>query len=208
MHIADGVLSAPVLAAGAALGVAGVAVGLRRLKPEQVPQTAVLSSAFFVASLIHVPIGPTSTHLLLTGLLGIILGWAVFPAVLVALLLQFVFFGHGGITTLGVNLVNMAGPGLICYYLFSRGINSGRKGMAPAFAIAAGAAGVCLACVFMGLSLYLSAASYLPVIGVALVYHIPVAVIEGLVTGAAVSFLKQVRPEILTAGRPANSLEV
>jgi len=72
MHISEGILSAPVLLTGAALAVAGVAVGLKRLPPERMPQAAILSSAFFVASLVHVPVGFTSAHLILNGLLGAI----------------------------------------------------------------------------------------------------------------------------------------
>ncbi|MFC1526937.1 energy-coupling factor ABC transporter permease, partial [Candidatus Latescibacterota bacterium] len=76
MHISEGVLSPPVLAAGAALAAGGLAIGLKRMQPHDVPKVAVLSSAFFVASLIHVPIGPTNAHLVLNGVTGLLLGWA------------------------------------------------------------------------------------------------------------------------------------
>jgi cobalt/nickel transport system permease protein len=39
-----------------------------------------------VASLIHVPIGPSNAHLILNGLVGLLLGWGAFPAILVALI--------------------------------------------------------------------------------------------------------------------------
>ncbi|MFP4388984.1 MAG: energy-coupling factor ABC transporter permease, partial [Desulfococcaceae bacterium] len=51
MHISEGVLSAPVLIAGAAVAAAGVAAGLRQLDEERIPRAALLSAAFFVASL-------------------------------------------------------------------------------------------------------------------------------------------------------------
>ena len=70
MHISEGVLSAPVLATGAALTAAGCGIGLKKLDYDRVPQVAILTSAFFVASLIHVPIGPSSVHLVLNGLMG------------------------------------------------------------------------------------------------------------------------------------------
>jgi len=92
MHISEGICSPPVLAAGAGLAVLGAALGLKGLKTESIPKVGVLSSAFFVASLIHVPIGPVSVHLVLNGLMGLLLGWASFPANLVALLLQGVLF--------------------------------------------------------------------------------------------------------------------
>ena len=85
MHIQEGALSGStegivVLCAGAALAAAGTALGLRKMDYQRVPQVAMLSSAFFVASFIHVPVGPTNVHLVLNGLAGLILGWAAFPA--------------------------------------------------------------------------------------------------------------------------------
>jgi cobalt/nickel transport system permease protein len=102
-HIPDGVATIPVLAAGAAITVGGLAWGLRALSPERMPRVAVLSAVFFVASLIHLPVGPASVHLILNGLMGAVLGAAAFPAIVVALLLQAVLFGFGGLAVLGVN---------------------------------------------------------------------------------------------------------
>jgi cobalt/nickel transport system permease protein len=118
VHISEGVLSPSVLIAGAALTTAGVAVGLKNLDHEKIPATGILSAAFFVASLVHVPIGPSSVHMILNGLLGLILGWKAFPAILVGLALQALLFQFGGITTLGVNTLNMALPAVVCYYFF------------------------------------------------------------------------------------------
>src|SRR5689334_7073084 len=99
-HIPDGVLSAPVLAVGGAVSVVGCAYALRRLNPERIPEVSVLCAVFFVASLVHFPIGPSSVHLLLSGLIGVMIGWSAFPAILVALLLQAVLFGFGGLVVL------------------------------------------------------------------------------------------------------------
>ena len=85
MHISEGVLSAPVLISGAVIAAAGVGIGMKKLDYDRIPQVAVLSSAFFVASLVHVPIGPSSVHLILNGLLGLLLEWISFPAILIAL---------------------------------------------------------------------------------------------------------------------------
>ena len=81
MHISEGVLSAPVLAGGWVLAAAGTAIGLKRLDYDRLMTVAILAAAFFVASLVHVPIGPASVHLILNGLLGVILGFAAFPAI-------------------------------------------------------------------------------------------------------------------------------
>ena len=114
MHISEGILSAPVLVTGAALTATAVGYSLKKMEHKEVPRVAILSSVFFVASLIHVPVGPSSVHLILNGIIGVLLGWSTFPAILVALALQGVLFQFGGITTLGVNTFNMALPAIIC----------------------------------------------------------------------------------------------
>ncbi len=96
MHIPEGVLSAPVLVTGAVLAAAGVSVGLKKMDYEKIPQVSVLSSAFFVGSLIHVPIGPSSVHLVINGINGLLPGWLCFPSILVALALQAILFQFGG----------------------------------------------------------------------------------------------------------------
>jgi len=118
MHISEGVLSGPVLLTGGVLTVAGTAIGLKKLDFERIARAGILSSAFFVASLIHVPVGPSSVHLILNGIVGLILGWGAFPAILVALFLQGMLFQFGGLTTLGVNTLIMALPAVVCYYSF------------------------------------------------------------------------------------------
>lgn len=198
MHISEGILSGPVLAAGVVLTVAGVAAGLRKMDAEDVPKVAVLSSAFFVASLIHLPVPPASVHLVLNGLAGIILGWTVFPALLVGLFLQAILFQFGGLTVLGVNTLNMALPAVVCYYLFNRSVRrvNNRAGIF-ALGFAAGALSVMLSGILLTLSLYSTGKEFLVVaVGIVLA-HIPVMFIDGLVTGSAVVFLRHVRPELL-----------
>ena len=119
MHISEGVLSPEVLAVGGAATLAGAAWGLKKLQQEDLPKVALMSAAFFVASLIHVPLGPASLHLVLGGLVGLLLGWSAFPAILVALALQALLFSFGGLVVLGANTLIMALPALICHWLFS-----------------------------------------------------------------------------------------
>ena len=88
MHISEGVLSAPVVVTGMALTAVGTAIGLKKVDYARIAQVAILSPAFFVASLVHVPIGPANVHLILNGLMGVFLGWVAFPAILVGLILQ------------------------------------------------------------------------------------------------------------------------
>jgi len=188
----------PVLVAGAAAAAAGTGYGLWRMDDDLVPRVAVLSATFFVASLIHVPAGPASVHLILNGLAGLILGWACFPALLVALLLQAVFFHFGGITTLGVNVVNMALPGVICYGLFHRLVTGNSDTAAAAAGFAAGALSVALSAALLGGCLLTKGKEFLPFVLLELGAHTWVMIIEGFVTMSAVTFLRKVRPELLS----------
>lgn len=103
VHIADGLLQPSWWLGG--YGLAGVLAwsGSRRIRDEEIARIAVLTAAFFVASLIHLPLGPTSVHLLLNGLVGVVLGWRAALAIPCGLFLQAVLLQHGGLTALGVN---------------------------------------------------------------------------------------------------------
>lgn len=204
MHISEGVLSTPVLAAGWALTIGGTWLGIKRLDHERIMTVAMLSAAFFVASLIHFPVGPTSVHLVLNGLLGIILGWTAFPAIMVGLLLQAVFFQFGGLTTLGINTFNMAAPAVLCYLVF-RGFIVKGGGVRPVAAFFAGALPVALAAVLVSLCLVFTDEGFLATAGTLLLAHLPVMGIEGVVTVFIVSFLVKVQPEILNLQRAAGA---
>lgn len=196
MHISEGVLSGPILAAGAAITVAGTAVGLKKTDYHRMVHVAILASAFFVASLIHVPIGPVSAHLILNGVVGLLLGPAAFPAILTALVLQSLLFQYGGLTALGVNAVIMAVPAVAVHYLFS-----GMLGRSPGFSFAAGfLAGACavlFSSVCLAGALWLSNEEFLKLCITIVSAHVPVMIIEGIVTGFCVSFLIKVYPEMI-----------
>lgn len=197
MHIADGVVSGPVLIGGTALALAGVTIGLKKTDYDKVPQVAVLSAAFFVASLIHVPIGPGQIHLVLNGLAGLILGWAAFPAILIALLLQSLLFGYGGITVLGVNTLNMALPAVFCHYIFLPLI-SGTASKPALFASGFGVGGFAIisSAAMITATLYLSNKEFIGVISAILIAHLPIILVEGTLTGAAVLFVQKVNSQI------------
>ena len=196
MHISEGVLSAPVLVSGGALAAAGTAVGLKKIDYDHLARVGILSATFFVASLVHVPIGPSSVHLIMNGIVGLLLGWAAFPAILVALLLQAVFFQFGGITTLGVNTIIMALPAVICYYLFAPLLHKDRKFLLLA-GFGCGFCAVLFGGVIVGLALMFTEENFLKVAMLVVTAHIPVMVIEGIVTAFCVAFLKKVQPAML-----------
>jgi len=198
MHISEGVLAAPVLIGGAAVCVGGTALGLKKITQQEIPKVGILTAAFFVASLVHVPLGPSSVHLILNGLIGLILGWAAFPALLVALFFQAIFFQFGGVTVLGVNTVNMALPGIVAYYLCSAMVRSDNTVLNMAGGFIAGAGAVAGAGILVAISLYLSSRAFLGAAKAVLVAHVPIMIIEGIITAIAVSFMKKARPELLS----------
>jgi cobalt/nickel transport system permease protein len=197
MHISEGVLSGPVLVTGAAIAAVGTGIGLKRLDYDRIARAGVLSASFFVASLIHVPIGPSSIHLILNGVVGLLLGWGAFPSILVALVLQAVLFQYGGITTLGVNTVLMALPAVMCYYLFGRLIGSERSAVAATAAFLVGSCSVLLSGVVVGAALFTTGEGFLEVAALVVAAHLPVMIIEGIITLFCVAFLKKVQPSML-----------
>ncbi|MGD9013809.1 MAG: cobalt transporter CbiM [Desulfobacterales bacterium] len=196
MHISEGVLSGPVLISGGALAAVGTAIGLKKLDYDRIAQAGILSAAFFVASLIHVPIGPANAHLILNGLVGLLLGWAAFPAILVALVMQAVLFQFGGITTLGVNSIIMALPAVLCYLICSPFLQR-KSALALSAAFACGFLSVLLSALILGLALVFTEENFFEVSAIVIVAHIPVMIIEGLVTAMCVAFLKKVQPTML-----------
>ena len=199
MHNSEGILSAPVLVTGAALTAAGTAVGLKKLDYERMATVGMLAAAFFVAALVHVPIGPGSIHLILNGLLGLLLGWAAFPAILTALVLQAILFQFGGITTLGVNTFLMAFPAVCAYWVLGPMVG-GKGTRAVVAAFLAGALAVALSGLIMAAALISTGEHFLKAASMVLVAHVPLMAIEGLVTVFVIGFLKKVQPELLKMG--------
>ena len=196
MHISEGVLSGPVLISGGALAAAGTAIGLKNLDYDRIAQVGMLSAAFFVASLIHVPVGPANAHLILNGLVGLLLGWAAFPAILVALVLQAMLFQFGGITALGVNTMIMAFPAVLGYIVCSPFLHK-KSALALPAAFACGFLSVLLSALVLGLALVFTEENFFEVSAIVIVAHIPVMIIEGIVTALCVAFLKKVQPTML-----------
>ena len=200
MHISEGVLSAPLLAGGAVIAIAGTAVGLAKLDYDDMPRAGILAATFYVVSLFtRIPLasGAASIHLVLTGLVGLVLGWGAFPAILLALLLQAVFFQHGGLTVLGVNTTIMAAPAVLGWMLFARAARSEQARTRAVAAFACGFTVVLLSGFLSGLVLFLNGESFHAAAYTLASAHLPLAVLEGYITAFAVDFLHRVRPEIL-----------
>jgi cobalt/nickel transport system permease protein len=197
MHISDGVLSAPVIVSGWAVTLVVAGVTLRRMRGEEIPKTAVITSVFFVASLIHIPLGPVSIHLILNGLVGIILGYGAYPSILLGLTLQAILFQHGGVVVLGVNAVIMGLPAITAHWLFGLRHVFKRNSSVILFGFSAGVLSTAFSGILVAVFLVTTGKAFIPAARLALIAHLPVMLIEGAVTAAAVSYLAKVKPHIL-----------
>ncbi|NNK93119.1 MAG: cobalt transporter CbiM [Desulfobacterales bacterium] len=196
MHISDGVLPTSISAASFALTGIGVALSLRKIRQEDLPKIAVVTSSFFVAALIHLPLGPTSVHLLLPGIVGALLGPAAFLSIVVGLFLQSILFQYGGLTALGANALMMGVPSYLCGALFQSIRRDTYKTNSIAGAIT-GALGIVLSAIILAGLLFCSGEDFFGVAKIALAAHIPVIFIEAVISAFIVSFIFRVKPEML-----------
>ena len=207
MHLSEGVLHAPVLLANAVLAAGGIAIGLRKLEQERLPLTALFAAAFFVAGTIHVPVGIGSVHLILNGMAGLFLGWTVFPAFLIVLLLQVLFFSFGGFAVLGVNLCIMAIPAIIAHYLWRARLRPQMSLKDRLFVgIGAGVVGVGGAAALASLELILDGGkSYTDLVWLLLASHLPVFVLDSVISVGVISLLCKMYPDALNRSVLASS---
>jgi cobalt/nickel transport system permease protein len=196
MHISDGVLPLSVTIGGYAASAAMAAWSAHRTDNEDLPKLAVMTAAFFVASLIHVPFGPTSVHLIIPGLTGALLGPSAFLSVGLGLLLQSLLFQFGGLTALGANALMMGLPALTCGWFFQRfkGHTIGRQAVVGGIA---GALGTAMAAVILALLLVTGGEDFFGVAKIALLAHVPVIITESLVSAFTIGFIARVKPALL-----------
>jgi len=239
VHLAEGVMTWPWLAFGFAVAAGLLVWSSGNLDHREIPRIALLSAAFFVASLIHVRVGPSSVHLILNGLLGVILGRRAILAISVGLFLQAILLGHGGLSTLGLNISIMSIPALLARSLFFKleaatptgfhftpcGVVAvltllwsafiGLAAVAPLIArrrgrsiehqqfvhsgFVIGGFAVVLTTVLNAAVLLLGGNENWSTVAVfVLLAHVPIAFLEGLITGGVVGFLMRVRPELFS----------
>ena len=201
MHISDGILSGPVLAAGFAGAAVLATITMRRMDMEEIPKISVITAVFFVASLIHVPLGPSSVHLILNGLVGIVLGMRAFPAIMLGIILQAILFGHGGVSVIGVNTVMMGGGGLLAYGVWQLRHIFSFTHKEVVFGALAGGTGVLVSGLILSLALLTTGEEFAATAGLVLAAHVPIIIIETIVAGACAGFLMRVKPQILAGNR-------
>ena len=156
VHISDGILAPWLwLYIGWGITVVILAYTLSKMKIDDVPKISVITAAVFVASLIHFQAGPTSVHLILSGFAGVTLGILAYPCIFIAVVMQAFLFQHGGVTTIGINTVNMGVPALISFFIFKTGmkLNIGISKNEIIFGAIAGGTAVALAVLLLAVEL-------------------------------------------------------
>lgn len=226
MHIPDGYLSPSTCALlyGAAAPFWWVA--LRRVKKlfhtRVVPLISVFAAFSFVIMMFNLPIpGGTTAHAVGVGVAAIALGpWASMLAVSIAIFIQALFFGDGGITTFGANSFNMAIVGSVVAYVVYRAlarrtsITSSRRVVAAALAgyAAINTSALCAA-VELGLQPHFfkdaaGAPLYAPyplsiAVPAMMIAHLTFAgLAELVISGGVVAYLQRAEPSLLRLTAP------
>ncbi len=213
MHISEGIL--PPSWAGLWFAVAApfVWLGLREVRrrsgaaPHFKVLTGLVGAAVFVISCMPVPVPFTGTcsHPCGTGLAAIIVGPAVTTVIAaIALLLQALFLAHGGLTTLGANIVSMGVVGAYAGWLVYAGLRrvgfgmiiaAGAAGLVSDWATYAATSGELAAALHGGTTSF--AAMFSAIALAFMPTQVPLGVLEAIVSGAAMRFLLARRPEFV-----------
>jgi cobalt/nickel transport system permease protein len=221
MHIPDGFVDGPTSAGAAVVAAGGLAVCLRRaghaLDERQAPLAGLVSAFVFAAQMVNVPVASgTSGHLLGGTLAAVLLGpWVGAVCVSVVLIVQALLFADGGLTALGLNVLNMALVAGFGGWLAFRALRWVLPARPPSVTLAAGlAAGVStvLAALAFVVEYALGGAggaSVGTVAGAMAGTHVLIGIGEGLITAATVGAVMAARPDLvlgasdLAAGRAA-----
>lgn len=229
MHIPDGYLSPSTCAVMGAACVPFWAMAVRRVKAafnaRLAPLISLCAAFSFVVMMFNLPLpGGTTGHAVGLGIAAIVIGpWASVLAISVALLIQAVFFGDGGITAFGANCFNMAIVGPFVAHAVYRAIAGNTGAGSRRSVIAAGLAGYAglnaaalLAGIEFGLQPMLfhdvsGAPLYAPYpLGIAvpamMLGHLAFAgVAEGILSAGVVAWLQQNEPSLFDWNRPRES---
>ena len=228
MHISDGILPTWILIAGWIIAAALMIVGIAQSKKkgnieERIPRIAVVTAALFVACLLKIPMPPSSLHLMLAGLAGILLGPLSFVCIFISLLLQAILFQFGGITVLGVNSLLMGVPALAGWLIF-KALSKTKLPFAASGALTSVIA-VTITTVLLGIIFYASGVDFgslgamlervsgIPILStlsdmlakypamltffMIFLMNIPLMIAEGIISAFMLQFIEKVSPEIL-----------
>jgi cobalt/nickel transport system permease protein len=212
MHISEGILPVQWAALWFALAIPFVAWGLRNLRirskeePHLKAMVGLVGAAVFVISCMPIPVptAGTCSHPCGTGMAAILIGPTLTVVVAsIALVLQALFLAHGGLTTLGADILSMGVIGAFTGY----GVFVLARRLGAPLVVAAFMAGLLSDwAVYAGTSFFLatalhgegSLATMFFTIGVAFVpTQVPLGILEGFLSAGCYSFVHARRPEYL-----------
>ena len=213
MHIPDGFIDARTSVAAGAVAIGGVAVALRRTREvlaEKEIALAGLTSAFiFAVQMLNFPVAAgTSGHLLGGVLAAVLVGpWVGVLCITVVLVVQCLLFADGGLSALGLNVVNMALVtclgGWVVFRAMRLVLPRSHVGVTVAAALAAGVS-VVLAALAFTLEFALGGTadvSLRAVLGAMVGVHTLIGIGEGVITGAVVAAVLSARPDLVVGAR-------
>lgn len=210
MHIPDGFLNTPTIAATYTVSVSGLAIVWQKVKKQfdqrTVPKIAMLAAFIFVAQMINIPVtGGTSGHLLGGFLAALVVGPSagIFIIALV-LVVQMLLFQDGGITALGANILNMGITGVgISYLLFYHLEKINRKffqsRLFQSFSVFLAAwISVEVSAILCGMELGFSGLADMKVsIGLLAGVHAVIGLLEGIMTLFIYESIRSIRPDMI-----------
>ena len=209
MHIPDGFIDAPTSLAAGAVSAGGLTVCVRRsaevLEEKQAPLTGLVAAFIFAVQMLNFPVaGGTSGHLLGGALAAVLVGpYLGALSVAVVLSVQALLFADGGLSALGLNVLNMALVGAFAGYgiflLARRLLPATRSGIATASGVAA-LLSVVLASAVFTLEYAIGGtggASLGRVAGAMVGVHLLIGIGEALITALTVSTVLAVRPDLV-----------
>lgn len=209
MHIPDGFINAGTSIAAGAVAVAGLGVCVRRtgdsLQEREVPLAGLTAAFVFAVQMLNFPVAAGTSGHLLGGVLAAVLVGPYLGALClsVVLLVQALLFADGGLTALGLNIVNMAliatFGGYALFLVLRRLLPRTHTSVVAASGIAAGVS-VALASLGFTIQYALGGTGGAPVSTVAaamVVVHVLIGIGEGVITGLAVSAVLATRPDLV-----------
>ncbi|MCG3683517.1 cobalt transporter CbiM [Aliarcobacter butzleri] len=195
MHISDGIISIEVATVSAVATLAFCVYSFKNLTNEKIALVASMSALFFVTSFIHIPFGVTQIHLMLIGFIGIFLGSVAFISIAIALILQALLLGFGGLSSLGANILVMALPAYLVYLIFKLEILKRLNEKVKFFLV--GFLGVFISSLLLFTVLVFSKDEYLAVAYSIIAVNIPTMILEGIVTMFLLLYIKKSMPKLL-----------
>lgn len=206
MHIPDGFMATKVWISASVASIGTVAFAAAKskevLKDKRVPLMGVTAAFIFAAQMINFPVaGGTSGHFLGAALVAIFLGpWAAVLIMSAVLIVQMLLFADGGVTALGINILNM---GIISVFVSFWVYVILKRFTAKTIAVFISAwLSVVAASALVAIELAISGISPLTIVGPAMLgWHVLIGAIEGSITVVIVSTVAKSRPDLLEGAR-------